>query len=312
MGKYDMDDVDVSLGKYERELGEREYLIEQCPIDIYCSSIMPRWGYPHKLMSYWEARGTVRDSADHVIIDSGFRKYGDMGQILDTAAQHDAAWLIPPDITPHFYCYDEISAESRAQELARHLRKYERKDLDTGVLLPLHRPVEECLVELQNPEHTAKWGEFPDGESLLDIYGGVAIGLKGIPTAERVEIMGTVNRQTPDGTHIHGLSPGTDMEMFAFLRENPHMVDSLDVSTPENAARNNKIPDHEWHQHSVPFPSGSDVTTLRAMRALEIVLRLNHMLSPLCNDSEFAEIKRAWADDDPVSEDPATVVPGDD
>lgn len=290
-----MKHVEASLDKYEREIGEREWLVQQCPIDIYASSIMPRWGYPFKLMSYWEARGSVRDSADHLIIDSGYRKYGDMGKILEAAAQHDATWLVPPDITPHFYCYDEISPESRAQELARHLRKYERKDLDTGVLLPVHRPVEGCLRALANPAHTEKWSEYADGESLLDVYGGVAVGLKGIPTSERLDIMATVERETPAETHIHGLSPGTDLEMFAFLRENPHMVDSLDVSTPENAAKNNKIPDNEWHQHKVPFPSGTDVTTLRAIRATEIMLRLNHALSELCDDSEFDEITRAWA-----------------
>ena len=292
MGKTDMKHVDPEEAIYERELGEREWLVEQCPIDVYCSSAMPRWGYPYKLMSYWETRPAVADSCEELIIDSGYRKYGDMDVILEEAERYDATWLIPPDITPHFYAYDSIPPADRAKELARHLRRYQRKQPGAGVLLPLHRPVERCLEELKNPEHTAKWSEYPDGESLLDVFEGVAIGLKGIDAGERIELLGAVNRETPQGTHVHGLSPGTDMEMIAFLRENPHMVDSLDVSTPEHASRNNKIPDNEWHQHKVNFPSGTDVTTLRSLRALEIAMMLNYMLSPLCNDSEFQEVRQ--------------------
>ena len=291
MGKRDMTDVDPGSAIYERELGERQWIVEQCPIDIYCSSAMPRWGYPYKLMSYWETRPAVAESCEELIIDSGYKKYGDMDVILEEADRYDATWLIPPDITPHFYAYHSIPPEARAKELARHLRRYQRKHIDTGVLLPLHRPVDDCLAELKNPEHTAKWSEYPDGESLLDVFGGVAIGLKGIEPDERIEVLGHVNRETPQGTRVHGLSPGTDLEMIAFLRENPHMVDSLDVSTPEHAARNNKIPDNEWHQHKVNFPRGTDVTTLRSIRALEIALQLNYMLGPLCNDDEFTGVR---------------------
>lgn len=307
MGKYNVDDVEVSPSNHERELKERQRIVDECPIDVYCSSINPRWGYPNKLMSYWEARGTVADSATSVIIDSGFRRYGELDQILDEAERHEADWVIPPDITPHFYCYDEISGESRARELARHLttvlsrRDSASYDLDANVLLPVHRPIDANLEWLSNPDVLETWSAYDEYDGgLLDVFDGVAIGLKAMPVDERIQALVTLNERTPQGTHVHGLSPGTEIEMLGFLRENPHMLDSLDVSTPENAAKNNKIPDNTWTQHMVPFPSGTDITTLRAVRSIEIALRLNFALSPLCNDDEFSELARTWKQHGPA------------
>ena len=293
------DSYQVNLDTYDREAQERKHIIESCPIDIYCSSINPRWSYPHRLMSFWETRSSVADSAEEIIIDSGYRRYGNMKQILTAVDKVDADYFILPDITPNFYCYDDIEPEHRALEFARHLKDLDRwrgrktSDIDESnkVLVPLHRPFDESLDALMDPELVAgEDNNIPEGQSILDVADGVAIGLKEMPVPERIEVLGLLDRRLPNEKHVHALSPGTEMEMLGFLRENPHMLDSLDISTPENAAKNNKIPDNEWHQHKVPFPSGTDVSTLRAMRSLEIALRLNYMLSDLCNDSEFSDV----------------------
>ena len=297
MGKHDMTAEEPDVGIYEREIGERQHIIEQCPIDIYCSSINPRWGYPYKLMSYYESRPSVRDSAENLIIDSGYRKYGDIDEILEAVEKLDADWFIPPDVTPWFDDYDEISPAERVEDLWEHGWKATLAGVDAEMLVPLHRPVDEHLEELKHFRPERSIGDQEE-YNLLKEFGGVAVGLKGIPDSERIEVLGTINREIPVGTHVHGLSPGTEMEMMSFLRENPHMVDSIDVSTPESAAANNKIPDNEWYQHKVPFPTGTDISTLRAMRTLEIALRLNFMLSDLCDDSEFDEIRSEWNEDD--------------
>lgn len=302
MGKYDVSEYDPDPATYEREMAERRHIVESCPVDIYCSSINPRWSYPHRLMSYWEARNSVADAAETIMIDSGFQRYGNMKRILEAVEKVDADFMILPDVTPHFYAYDDIPPQSRVKEFARHCKRYERKQLETNVLLPLHTPFEESLDALQDPSLLEGEDNYvPEGQSLLETYDGVAIGLKRMPVSERIEVLGLLERRLPSEKHVHALSPGTELEMLGFLRENPHMVDSLDISTPESAPANNKIPDNEWHQHKVPFPSGTDVSTLRAIRTIEIALRLNFMLSDLCNDSEFAEVQReqeaAVADD---------------
>lgn len=306
MGRWDMDDVDSKPEMYEREIGERRHIVEECPIDIYGSSINPRWSYEYKLMSYWEARKSVAGSTDTIMIDSGFRKEGDMDEILEACRKVNADWFIPPDITPFFDEYDEITPEERAMDIWRYGRQWEQSDVDAKMLMPLHRPVGKHLDALETFQ--------PPGSNrtmnLLKRYDGVAVGLKGIDVDERIEILIEINSRIPFDSHVHGLSPGTDMKMMAHLRENPHMIDSLDVSTPESAPANNKIPDNKWTQHRFRddperswFPTGDDVSTLRALESARIMLQLNYMLSDLCDDSEFASVLERGRSDSPAPAD---------
>lgn len=290
MGKWDLDAVSVNNSTYERELKERQHIIDSCPIDVFVSSINPRYGYPHKLMSYWEARETVRDSAETVMIDSGFNRYGDIEEILDEVERMDAEYFVIPDVTPSFEEYEEYDPTQRAREAWMYADVADDRGVDSSKLLPIHRPVEENLDAMEH---------FEKG-NLLKRYDGVAIGLKNMPVAERVHALSVLNARIDQDMYIHALSPGTELEMLSFLRENPHLVGSLDVSTPESAPSKNKVPDCTWKQHVVPFPSATDITSVRAMRSLEILLNLNLMLSPLCSDEQFDEIvemKQAREDD---------------
>lgn len=298
MGKWDLEEVSVDYSMYERELKERQHVIESCPIDVYCSGINPRFGYTHRLMSYNEARSSVAEAAGTVMIDSGYRQYGEMKRLLEAVEKVDADYFILPDITPYFYCYEDIEPENRVLEYARHLKRYDRKDLECNVLVPLHKPFEESVEAMLDPDLVAGEDNYiPEGQSLLEYADGVAIGLKEMPVPDRIRTLEMINTRIPEHKHVHALSPGTEMEMLAFLRENPHMVDSIDVSTPENAPGSNKIPDARWNQHMAKhhkeghswFPTGTDVSTLRAVASSRIALQLNYMLSDLCDDSEFSE-----------------------
>jgi len=98
-------------------------------------------------------------------------------------------------------------------------------------------------------------------------------------------------------TRIHALAPGTDIEMLRELRAHPDLIDSLDVSTPEQAPANNKIPDATWQQPQRLLPFGKDISTVRGAYSSAIALQLCHMLSPLCNEKTF-EKAIARRDDD--------------
>lgn len=326
MGVYDLDEIKADIDIHERELKEREWIIDQCPIDIYVSSINPRWGYPHKLMSYYEARPSVAKSARMLIIDSGYRKIGKMDEILDASEKVDADWLIPPDLTPHFDGYETVSPRERVEELWWNISEYRSRNPDTKVMLPLHPPFQAHMEELKyhDPGYILgleddPWFDYPEEDSgeeyrwnargdrptmtmnFLDNLDGVAIGLKKMPVERRIEVLEKVDAYTAYDTHIHALSPGTEPEMLVYLRENPGIVDSIDISTAESAPANNKIPDTRWHQHQAGetnpgaswFPTGADVSTLRALESARITIQLNHMLSPLCNDSEFEAVYKA-------------------
>jgi len=89
---------------------------------------------------------------------------------------------------------------------------------------------------------------------------------------------------------IHALAPGTAPAMLYELRQHPDLVDSLDVSTPERAPGNHKVPDATWTQDRHLFPRGDGTLTLRAQHSVSIALQLAHMLSPLCNEETFETV----------------------
>lgn len=295
---------------HERELSERDAIIDACPIDIYVASINPRWGYPHKLMSYYEARPGVGDSCRALIVDSGYSRVGEMDEILDAAVKVGADVIIPPDITPGVDGYEEEGdALAHADEMEWYYWDYERHDFDGDILVPIQAPYLEHIDALRNwkPDSHLNWKDDPAydwDEDMVDKRGarpsmtvdwlqkfdGVAIGgLRNLQPHRVVRVLRSVRGRVPASKHIHALAPGTDMDVLTSLRDEPELVDSLDVSTPETAPANNKVPDNTWKQHMVPFPRGTDVTTLRGARSTTIALQLNHMLSDLCDDSEFPD-----------------------
>lgn len=301
--------VDESEGDehdiYARELDEREDLIEACPFEIYVSSINPRWGYPYKLMPYTEARPGVRDSSRMCFIDSGYSQIGSMSDILTAAQDIGATGIIPPDMTPAIEGYEDLDAKTHAYEVKDHYWEFVRSDFEGDIYLPLHPPFDEFTYELGHYDPGYVLGlkddpafDYPKTDEELEMYlagrahysetydltkaaDGVAVGgLRGLSVDERIEGIREVYHGVGRDTKIHALAPGTELEMIRFLRKNPQMVDSIDLSTPETAPANGKIPDATWHQHKHLFPPGTNSTTVRGMASTMIAIQLNFMLGP--------------------------------
>jgi hypothetical protein len=91
----------------------------------------------------------------------------------------------------------------------------------------------------------------------------------------------------------HGLGVGTSVELLTALRESvaddPRrpLLDSFDISTPENAVRTNKLPTKRWEQRRIPLPTGEESTTVRAAFAESAARMLEYELSPGCDDEMF-------------------------
>lgn len=314
--------ADVSLDQFEQEIEERQHIIEACPIDIYVSSINRRYAYPFRLNSYTTGRPGVARSSETMMIDSGWAQVGEMGKILDEAVRLDADVVIGEDHTPACDGYDAMDPLLNAEEAWECISVYEGHDWDGDLLLPVHpneHPDEAIdvetfayeLDELQryDPGHIpedayddphfdtpsteterlmyeAGRANFSFTYNLIGKYGGVAVGgLRALDVDERIEALKTIDERVAPDVHVHALAPGTEPEMLRFLKDNPDVIDSLDMSTPETAPSNNKMPDRTWSQDRFLFPTGTDSTTIRAIASLLNVLTLNYMLSPLCDDS---------------------------
>lgn len=286
--------------RYAGEIEAREHLTDVCPIDVYAYSISPRWSWPWKLQSYYEARPGAAQSADSLLIDSGSRRIGEMQGIIDAVEKTDADAIIPPDPTPKTDGYDDLTARRHASETAEHYWHAVR-DLpdDVDVLLPLHAPHDEYARALKthDPGHVLGYEDdaaFDMRSCRLDLIekaGGVAVGgLLSLDVRERVRVLREVRNEVGYGVHVHALGVGTDPRVIQAIRENTRLIDSLDVSTFELAPGNNQLPDRTWSQQRHMMPAGTDVTTVRSAYAVALATQFAHMVSPeLCRDEVLEE-----------------------
>lgn len=332
-------------GMWENMLSEVEVIAEACPIDVYSAGINKRWGWPWRLMSYYEARPGVTESADSVMIDSSVRHFGQMigrdsssdkytkNGVVDQARKLGAEFIIPPEFTHEHDVYDEMDGLGHTEEVKHQLDEvhsprasdmgiHDWDDVDANVLLPIHPPYEEYINELRHwdpgeilnftddphfdypqTEEEMRWykagrAHFTETLDLISKFDGVAIGgLLNLDLEERIDAIETVARMVPSNKHIHVLAPGNELEMIKVLREHSHQIDSLDISTPENSARNGKIPDRTGYQHKHLFPAGTNSSTLRGISSLLSALQIAYQLSDMVNWekvwSEYQEDKNS-------------------
>lgn len=293
---------------YRREIVERHRIATECPIDVYTSSQNPRWGWPYKLNRAGKQSPATAASCQSMLVDAGYHNVTDSAEIAMTAARTDADVVIARDLTSnHPVVGDDRDRVEKSIELAFHtafwldvLRDTEGETVgkwpvshDADVMLPLQPPYEVGLQWLSEPRPVSGIpSNHPRYISAFDRFDHFAVGglqdLDGVD--ERVRALETVRKYVGDEVHVHALAPGTEIEMLRTLRERPGLVDSLDVSTPECAPANNKLPDKSWHQHRHPMPTGTDVTTVRAQYSAAIAVQLAFMLTPsLCDDTIFEE-----------------------
>ncbi|WP_353635519.1 hypothetical protein ABSL23_15855 (plasmid) [Halobacterium sp. NMX12-1] len=306
---------DTSTGgipeRYAAEIEARNALTEACPVDVYAYSISPRWSWPWKLQSYYEARPGAADSCDSLLIDSGSRRVGTMHGIIEAVEKTDADAVIPPDPTPKTDAYDDLTPSVHASETASHYwTAIERLPDDCDVLVPIHAPYVDYLDALRSwdPERVQGYRDdpafdYPKSErereqylagranysltyDLVDAAGGVAVGgLLALDVDERIAALREVRKNVGRDVHVHALGLGTDLRVIKAVRESPGLIDSLDVSTFELAPGNNKLPDRTWTQQRHMMPAGTDVTTVRSQYAVAVATQFAHMLSPeLCRD----------------------------
>lgn len=292
---------------YEREIREKEKIADASPIDVYCSSVNPRWGWRWKILSYYEAnRPAVRESCETLIIDSGFNRWGSPDDVLEAAARMDADLVFATDVTgmedptnkghnPEMPSTDDSGIGGRMEAAVRgieiFLERARELDIVDKTILPIQHPYLDFL-------------ELADERGWLDEVNYIALGgLKRLDDVERrIEALHAVREYVGDNMKIHALAPGTEPEMLRELRDNPKLLDSLDNSTPEKAPASNKVPDASWTQKKHLLPFGEDVSTVRAQYSGTIAVQFAHMVSPLCSDRTFEEVINELQDGEPRHE----------
>lgn len=242
-----------------REFSERMKVVSHSPVKVFVASYIPRYWYPYRLQHAGKAREWVKDESLEVIMDSAIMEE-DIGneETLDKATELNADYVIPNDTL-----HDQQATTDAVHEF---VETYEAHPCRATPLVPLQPPYDEHY-------------------RVLDEFSHYVLG--GIATADPKTQLEEIRRfRDVAGEHVyaHGLGLGASLTLIKALRADPRLLDSLDLSTPEQVIRGEKLPDKTWQQSGFQYPTGEDSSTVRAQYASAVVLQLNYMLGPFCTD----------------------------
>lgn len=242
-----------------REFRERLKVISHSPVKVFVASYIPRYWYPYRLQHAGKARDWAKDESLEVIVDSAIME-DDIGNVetLDRADELNADYVIPNDTL-----HDQAATTDAVREF---VREYEQHECAATPLIPLQPPYHEHYRELSQFSHY--------------VLGGIATA---DPETQLAEIR-RFREEAGRYVYAHGLGLGASLTLIKALRDDPTLLDSLDLSTPEQVIRGEKLPDKTWQQRPFEYPTGADSSTVRAAFASAVTLQLNYMLGPFCND----------------------------
>lgn len=240
-------------------MSERFKIIRNAPVKIYVASAIDRYWYPYRLQAASNASEWAKEECLELIMDSAI---GDAAvgnaEVLDAACEYNADFVVPADT---------LHNQSETTEAVREfMTLYRDHECRAKPLVPLQPPYHEHYRELDGHSHY--------------VLGGIATS---DPEVQLKEIR-RFRREAGYGVYAHGLGLGASLRLIRELRENPRLLDSLDLSTTEQHAINDRIADATWQQKEHHYPTGANSSTVRAAYANAAVMQLNYMLSPFCDD----------------------------
>lgn len=242
-----------------REFSERMKVVSHCPVKVFVASYIPRYWYPYRLQHAGKARPWVKDESLEVIIDSAIME-DDIGnaETLEKAHELNADYVIPNDTL-----HDQGATTDAVHEFVEQYRDHPCR---ATPLIPLQPPYGEHYRELDGFSHY------------------VLAGIAAAPPKEQLREIRRFRDAAGPNVYAHGLGLGASLTIIRALRDEPGMLDSFDLSTPEKVIRGEKLPDKSWQQRHFAYPTGEDSSTVRAAFAHAVVMQLNYMLGPFCSD----------------------------
>jgi hypothetical protein len=253
-----------TLSKEDRRARE---IIARSPVRIFSASYSDWWECPYRLQMVQRADQKFRDMSYQYIIDSGYRDDSVTNEaIIEKAVDLNPDWIVPKDYPGN--------PERTAESLREFADLYDDRGDKFGgrPLIPVQPPHAQTVERF--PVY-GEWSNFAVGG--LHYFSSPEAQVDALKEFEEVA----------NPAHLHALGVGTNLEFVTALRDEPSLVDSLDISTPETAVKNNGIPDRTWIQREFEIPTGVNSTMLRGQLSRYIHLQLSYMLSDLCDQSNF-------------------------
>lgn len=230
----------------------RDYDLERvnrCPIDIYVASNMA-YPYPYKLGKPEHQKPRIRDSCTTWIQDSGIGDETTNKQVLELAKKYEADFVIP--------CDELHNQQATTEAVYEFLELYDDSDVRATPLIPLQPPYDKHYKQL--PDHAAY------------CLGGIAFDYTAREQVEAIHNFRSVAGSTP---YVHALGVGGSMTVVNALTNQPGLVQSVDCSTPEQAAINGSVIDTQLKQKSIEILTGKGSSAGRYSLAETNAYQLN-------------------------------------
>jgi len=192
-------------------------IVDRCPVEFYLSAndgCHVHW--PYRMQPVHEASTTYRSDAEKYIVDSSFsREEITNVDVLDKAHRLGADMVVLEDVYQDFTGTVEKVQEGLALA-AEH-------QFSGTTIAPLQQPYVKCWRELREP-HTVAIG-----------------GLKDAPASEKVRVAQKLRDAAGPNIWIHGLGWGATDALVNAIRNEPHLLDSIDAQTPYAQENNSSI-----------------------------------------------------------------------
>jgi len=199
---------------------------------VYVASNL-QTAYPAKLQKPSTVNDRVRDTAESFIFDSGIGDDVSNAEVLDMAHEYDADYVVAKD-----YLHDQPRTTESVLDF---MDQYDSHQCDASVLVPLQPPYDEHYRELEGH------GRY--------VLGGMA--MESVSLRDKLTWIRDFRRVAPD-VHAHGLGVGGGIQ-FVRAVAGAGLLDSVDCSTPEQAAMFGCVMDAELRQRRVREKNGDGV-----------------------------------------------------
>lgn len=106
---------------------------------------------------------------------------------------------------------------------------------------------------------------------------------------EKIQRVKEIRREVGADAYLHVFGMGVQPPVIKAVQANPNLIDSIDVSTPEQCRKNGKIQDMDFTQSNFNYPSGKGNRIKTAPFVTGLLIEMNHALSPYYNGEEIEE-----------------------
>ena len=188
-------------------------LVDEAHVELYLSANDgARLYWPWRMQPPKESNSRYRNACERYIIDSDpLDDSVTTSDVLDTAHRLGAEVASLQDVY--------LNKDATVDSLLHGLEIADDHSFDGELLLPLQQPYVDCYKELGEPDELIGLGGLKDGT-----------------TRERITSTKEFRTEFGYGVWLHGFGWGVKGELAQAIRQEPRMLDSVDYSTPVQAA----------------------------------------------------------------------------